>query len=98
MHGKTELLLGMNIVRKLDIAVSLGGDQFKVGQGEWDMMTFKEKKHCVFPPAPTSCAYTKLNEYFGKLQNSELGVLKTQGGFGEIRLFGQLLGRKINER
>ena len=36
IRGKTELLRGMDIIRKLDIAVRLGGDRFKVGQSEWE--------------------------------------------------------------
>ena len=33
--GETEVLLRMNMVKKLDIAVCFGIDRFKVGQGEW---------------------------------------------------------------
>ena len=69
IRGKAELLSGMDIVRKLDVTVRFGGDQFKVGQSEWEMaMTFNENNHWVFPSVPTSCAYAKLNEYVGKLQ------------------------------
>ena len=42
-HGKTELLSGMDIVRKLDIADLPGCDQFKLGQSEWEMVAFNEK-------------------------------------------------------
>ena len=35
IRGKAELLLGMNIARELDIAVSFGSDRFKFGQGWW---------------------------------------------------------------
>ena len=45
IRGKTEILAGMGIVRELDIAVRFCGDQFKVGQIEWGMMTFNEKRH-----------------------------------------------------
>ena len=76
--GKTELLPGMDIIRKLDIAVRFGGAQFKVGQSEWEMTTFHEKYHWVFPLVPSDCDYAKLNEYFGKLQNSEIEVLQVQ--------------------
>ena len=33
LSGKTELLLRMDIVKKLDIAVCFAGDRFHVGQG-----------------------------------------------------------------
>ena len=49
IRGKTELLSGMRIVKKLGVQVASESDQFKVGQGEWEMMTLKEKNHWVFP-------------------------------------------------
>ena len=62
---KTELLLGMNIVKKLDIAVCFGGDRFQFGQGGvWGMMTFNRKHRRVFPLVPTACDYAKLDGYF----------------------------------
>ena len=64
IDGITELLLGLEIIRKLDIAVVFGGNHFRVGQGELKMMTYNEKNHWVFPLAPTACAYAKLNDYF----------------------------------
>ena len=82
IRGKTELLSGMSIIRKIDITVRFGIDQFKVGQSEWGMVTFNGKRHLVFPLDPTSCAYSKLNEYFGKLRNSKIEVLQLQGDFG----------------
>ena len=57
--GKAELLSGMNIVKKHDIAVCFGGDRFHVGQAEWEMVTFNEKHRWVFPLVPTACAYRK---------------------------------------
>ena len=43
LRGKAELTPGMDIVRKLDIAVRSGSDQPKAGHGEWEMMmTFNE--------------------------------------------------------
>ena len=36
INGKTELLLGMDIIRKLRLAVNFGSEQFQVGQGEWE--------------------------------------------------------------
>ena len=56
-------------------------DQLKVGQNECEMATFNEKNRWVFPLVPTACAYAKLNEYFGKLQNSKIEVSQTQGDF-----------------
>ena len=72
----------MQIVKKLGAQVDFGRDQFKVGQGEWVIMTFNEKHHWVFPLTPTSFSYTKLNGRFGKLQKSEMEVLKMCGDFG----------------
>ena len=73
----------MDIIRKLAIAVRFAGGQCKVGQSECEMMTFNEKHHWVFPLGPTSCDYTKLNEYVAKLQNSKIEVLQAQWDFGE---------------
>ena len=64
--GGSELLLCMHTIKKLDIAVCFGIDRFHVGQG-WGMLTFNEKHRWVFPLVPTSCAYAKLVEYFGKI-------------------------------
>ena len=64
IDGMTELLLGLDIVRQLDIAVVFGSNQFRVGQGKSEMMTYNEKHHWVFPLVPTACAYAKLNGYF----------------------------------
>ena len=75
IRGKTELLLGAGIIRKLDITVRYGGDQFKVGQIECGMVTFNEKNHVVFPLVPTSRAYAKLNGNSRKLRNSKIGDL-----------------------
>ena len=52
IRGKTELLPGMDIVRKLDITVPFGGDKFKVGQSEWGMVTFNEKHHLGISVTP----------------------------------------------
>ena len=62
VEGMKELLLGLDIIRKLDISVVFGRDHFRVGQGELEMMTYIEKHHWVFPLVPTACAYTKLND------------------------------------
>ena len=45
IEGKTELLLGLDIVSELDITVVFGSDRFRVGQGELYMMTYNEKHH-----------------------------------------------------
>ena len=52
IRGKSELLLGMDIVKKLDSAANFGTNQFKVGQSEWVMMTFGENHRWVFPLVP----------------------------------------------
>ena len=44
-------------------------------------MAFNGENRWVFPLVPTSSAYAKLNEYFGKLQDSEIEVLKSQWDF-----------------
>ena len=75
IRGKSGLFSGMHIVKKLYARVCLGVERFKVGQGEWGMMTFIEKRHWVFPPVSTACAYSKLDEYFGKLRKAEIEAL-----------------------
>ena len=40
IRGKAELLLRMDIVKKLDLAVNFGNNQFNVGKSAWEMMTF----------------------------------------------------------
>ena len=75
IRGKTELLSGMHIVKKLGVVVCFGSDRFNVGQGEWEMMTFSEKRHWVLPLVPTAYDYAQLGEYFGKLQEAEIEVL-----------------------
>ena len=82
IRGKTELLAGMHIVKKLGVQVCLGSDRSNVGQGGWEMMNFNEKHRWLFPLVPTACAYTKLGEYFGKSRKSEIEALQIQGDFG----------------
>ena len=81
INGETELLLGMDIIRKLRLAVDLGSDRFQVGQGEWEAMTFNDKHRWVFPLVPNACAFAKLDQYFRKMQAKEIDVLHTQGDF-----------------
>ena len=80
--GKTELLLGLDIVRELCIKVEFGGDHFLVGQGELEMMTYNEKRHWVFPLVPTSCSYDKLDEYFGNAGSAYVGHASAGGFWG----------------
>ena len=42
IRGKTELIPGLGIVKKLDAAVNFGGNRCKVGQSECEMVTFNE--------------------------------------------------------
>ena len=70
----------MDIVKKLDMSVNFGPNQFKVGQSEWAAITFNVEHRWVFPLVPTARAYTKLDEYFGKFRNAEIQVLQAQGG------------------
>merc|ERR1712112_198106 len=82
IDGMTELLLGLDIIMKLDITVVFGSDHFRVGQGELEMMTYNGKHHLVIPLVPTDCAYTKLNDYFWEMQKEQIEVLQVQGDFG----------------
>ena len=63
-----------------------------VGRGELEMMTFNEKRQWVFPLVPTDCAYAKLDEYFAKLQKSEIEALQLHGDSGR-----HLEVRKVNK-
>ena len=90
--GKTELLPGLGIVKKLDIGVCFGRDRAQVGQGEWGMMTFNEKHYWVFPLVPSACDYPKLDGYFGKFLNAEISALQAQGNSG-----GHLAARRVIE-
>ena len=73
----------MDVIRKLQLTVDFGSERFQVGQGEWEAMTFNDKHRWVFPLVPNACAYTKLEQYFRKMQARELEVLQTQGDFLE---------------
>ena len=95
--GTTELLSGTDTIRNLDISVLSGRGQFKVGLSEWEMMTFSDNRHLVFLLVATSCAYTKLNDYFGKLQNSKIEVLEAQGDFGGDLSARNFLRAKTND-
>ena len=75
----------MCVIKKLQLAVNFGGEGFQVGQVEWGEMTFNDKHHWVFPLVPTACAYTKLGEYFRKMQKHQIEVLQTQGDFSETQ-------------
>ena len=81
IRGRSELLMGMDIVKKLDSAVNFGGDQVMVGQSDWEMMTFNAKHRWVFPLVRTDCAYNKLNEYFGNMRDANIEVPQVQGDF-----------------
>ena len=83
IRGKSELLLGMDIVKKLDLTVNSGRNQFKVGKSECGMMTFDEKHHLVLPLVPTACDYAKLNGYIGELRDAKIEVLQAHGDFCE---------------
>ena len=64
IEGKTELLLWLDIIKKLDIAVVFGSDHFSVGHGGLEMMTYNGGDHWVVPLVPTACAFAKLEDYF----------------------------------
>ena len=91
------MLPGVNIIKPLDIAACFGIDRFKVGQGEWEMMTSNEKRLWVFPLSPPDFDYAKLDEYFGKLRQSEIEALKMQGDFGEHLDVGESREKKIQD-
>ena len=64
MKEEEELLLWLDIAKKLDIAVVFGSDHFRVGHGSLGMMTYNAKRRWVFPLVPTACAFDKLGDYF----------------------------------
>ena len=97
IRGKAELISGMGIIRKPDLEVNFGSNKFKVGQIEWEMMTFNGN-HWVFPSVPTACPCAKLNEYFAKLLESEIEVPQVQGDFGWNFSPLEVLRRNINDR
>ena len=71
IDGMTELLLCLDIIRKLDITVVFGRNQLRVRQGESEMVTYNGKHHWVFPLVPTACAYAKPNDYFRKMKQDQ---------------------------
>merc|ERR1712112_14123 len=83
IDGVAEFLICLEIIRKLDITVVFGSNQFGAGQGESEMMTYNEKHHWVFPLVPTACAYTKLNDYFWEIKQEQIEVSQAQGDFGD---------------
>ena len=85
INGDAELLLGIDIIRKLRLAVDFGRGRFQVGQGEWEGATFNDKYRWVFPLVPTACAYAKSDDYFRKMQKKQIEVLQTQGDFLETQ-------------
>ena len=87
-ENQSDILLGLDIVKKLDITVVFGSDHFMAGQGKLAMMTYNEKHHWVFPLFPTACDYAKLDAYFGELQNRKWGYCKRRGIFWPIWKFG----------
>ena len=89
IEGMAELLLGLDIVRKLDITVVFGRNHFRAGHGELEMMTYNEKNHWVFPLVPTACAYAKLNDYFWKMQRGKLRFCRYRVILGIIWKFGK---------
>ena len=62
-------------------------------------MTFNAKHRWVLPLAPTACAYSKLNGYFGKLRGLEIEVLQARGDFGgNVSVRGVLRAKKKRPR
>ena len=101
IEGETELLLGLDIIRELDITVEFGSDHFRIGQVELEMMTYNGKHHWVFPLLPTDCAYAALGEYFGKLQKSQISALQAHGDFGchlEVRKVTKSKSRRLESK
>ena len=90
-------MLGMKIVKQLDIVVCFGSDRFHVGQGEWEMMTISEKNRLVSPLVPTECAYAKLDDYFGKLQNAKITAIQMDGVLGNVRRRGESRKAEIKD-
>ena len=82
IEGKAELLLGVDIIRELDITLGFGCDQSRVRLCELEMMTYNEKHHWVLPLVPTACAYNRMGKCCGKLRKSQISSLKVQGDCG----------------
>ena len=61
-----------------------GANDSKLDSG-WGGGAFIDKHRWVFPLVPTACAYTKLDEYFRKMQKHQIEVLQTQGDFSETQ-------------
>ena len=90
VDGMAELLLGIDIVRKLDIALVFGSNQFRIGQWGSEMMTYNGKHRWVFHLVSTACAFDKLDDYFSGSAKSANRSFASAGGFrGAIWKFGK---------
>ena len=85
-EGKTELLLWLDIIKKLDITVVFGSDHFRDGQGELEMVTYNGERRCVLPLVPTACAFGKLDGYFLENAKSAPRGFASAGRFLGVRL------------
>ena len=74
----------IGIITKLRITVDVGQRNIHVSHGGWRVMTRSGWNRLVCPLAPTARGYTKLEEYFAKMGNSDLDVLSTRADFSDI--------------
>ena len=96
IRGKAELGEGSDIIERLDSEVNSKRRQVNVGESEWEMVTFSEKRRWASRIVPTVCSYSKLNGCFAKLRGSEIERLQSHGDFGGVYYFGKSTGRKSN--
>ena len=58
-YGKTDLLLGMGMVRRLGFSVKFTSRGSRPGQIEWELVTYNHRRRWVFPLAPNACDFVK---------------------------------------
>ena len=81
--------------------VEFGRNDSWFGGANLEMVTFNAKHHWVFPLVPTARDYEKLDEYFGKLQKSEIETPQAQGDFAdhlEVRKVNKTKNRRLESK
>ena len=73
-QGRADLLLGMDIVSKLDVAVNYKMRKFKIRQIEWLVMICNNKHQWVLPLTPNARGFEKLDEYFREMSTRSMGL------------------------
>ena len=85
----------MHIVKKLGAHVCVGSDRFKVGQGEWEMMTFNETHRWIFPWSQLIALTLNWMSILGELRKAEIEVLQMREILVGIWRLGKLRNPKI---